>query len=70
MTVTFSIEYGTAWGESLALVLQDKKYPMEWGEGAIWHVTVDGAPRSEIFARATDEGGIVLHSTGTTVIFR
>ena len=35
-----------------------------------WHVTVDGAPRSEIFARATDEGGIVLHSTGTTVIFR
>ena len=34
------------------------------------NVTVDGAPRSEIYARATDEGGIVLHSTGTTLIFR
>lgn len=28
------------WGESLALVLNDRKYPMEWGEGGVWSVTV------------------------------
>ena len=48
MTVTFSIEYGTAWGESLALVLQDKKYPMEWGEGAIWSVSVKDCPAAAL----------------------
>ncbi|MBQ9399683.1 MAG: 4-alpha-glucanotransferase [Bacteroidales bacterium] len=40
MQVTFKIEYVTRWGESLALVLADKKYPMEWSEGGIWSVTV------------------------------
>ena len=41
MKVTFKIEYRTEWGESLALVLLDRKYPMKWGDGAIWSVTVD-----------------------------
>ena len=41
MKVTFKIEYRTEWGESLALVLQDRKHPMSWGEGAVWSVTVD-----------------------------
>ena len=40
MTTNFQIEYRTCWGESLALVLRDKKYPMSWGEGNIWRVTV------------------------------
>lgn len=41
MQATFRIEYHTAWGESLALVLQDRRIPMEWGEGAVWSVTVN-----------------------------
>ena len=40
MQVTFKIEYQTVWGESLALVLNDRKYPMEWGKGGVWSVTV------------------------------
>ncbi|MGN0200718.1 MAG: 4-alpha-glucanotransferase [Candidatus Cryptobacteroides sp.] len=40
MQVTFKIEYQTVWGESLALVLNDRKYPMDWGEGGVWSVTV------------------------------
>ena len=40
MQVKFKIEYRTVWGESLALVLNDRKYPMEWGEGGIWSVVV------------------------------
>ena len=40
MQVTFKIEYQTVWGESLALVLNDRKYPMEWGEGGVWSVVV------------------------------
>ena len=40
MQVIFKIEYQTVWGESLALVLNDRKYPMEWGEGGVWSVTV------------------------------
>ena len=44
MTVTFKIQYETRWGESLALVLQDKKHPMQWGEGAVWSVTVKDCP--------------------------
>ena len=41
MKVTFKIEYRTEWGESLALVLQDRKHPLSWGEGAVWSATVD-----------------------------
>ena len=40
MQISFKIEYQTRWGESLVLVLNDRKYPMSWGEGGIWSVTV------------------------------
>ena len=36
------------WGESLALVLQDKKHPMSWGEGAVWSVTVKDCPAAAL----------------------
>ena len=48
MTITFKIEYRTAWGESLALVLLDKKYPMTWGEGGIWSITVKDCPAAAL----------------------
>ena len=48
MTTTFKIEYKTAWGESLALVLLDKKHPMQWGEGAVWSVTVKDCPAAAL----------------------
>ena len=41
MKVTFQIEYRTKWGESLALVLADKKYPMSWTDGAVWTLILD-----------------------------
>lgn len=41
MQVTFKIKYWTEWGDSLALILGGKKHPMEWSDGAIWHVTVE-----------------------------
>lgn len=40
MQVKFTIDYMTVWGESLALVMNDRKYPMEWGDGGRWSVTV------------------------------
>ena len=48
MNITFSIEYRTQWGESLSLVLQDKKYPMQWGDNAIWSVTVKDCPAAAL----------------------
>ena len=41
MKTTFKIHYLTQWGESLSVVLQDKKYPMEWHDGAVWTVTAN-----------------------------
>ena len=43
MKTTFSIHYNTVWGESLSLVLQDKKYPMTWNEGGLWTVTLNAS---------------------------
>ena len=40
MQVTFKIEYRTQWGESLSLVMNGRKYPMNWGDGAIWNITL------------------------------
>ena len=41
MKTTFSIHYDTNWGESLSLVLQDVKHPMEWCGNGIWKVSVN-----------------------------
>ena len=41
MKTTFKIHYETQWGESLCVVLQDKKYPMKWNDGAVWSVSVN-----------------------------
>ena len=41
MKTTFRIHYRTQWGESLCVVLQDKKYPLQWNEGAVWSATVN-----------------------------
>ncbi len=64
MTITFKIEYRTAWGESLALVLQDKKYPMEWGEGAIWSVTVKDCPAAALkdYGYVVMRDGLIIRS--------
>ena len=44
MTVTFSVEYCTRWGERLCLVAKDKVYPMSWGAGNIWSVSIRNCP--------------------------
>ncbi len=59
MKVTFQIEYHTSWGENLALVIADKKYPMSWTEGAVWTVTLEG-----ISASALKDYGYVLVKDG------
>lgn len=41
MKVTFKINYGTRFGEDLAVVLLDKKHPLSWGEGNVWSATIE-----------------------------
>ena len=42
MTLTFSIEYRTRWGESLVLVADDKEYPMSYTSEGIWMLSLKG----------------------------
>ena len=44
MTVKFSVEYITRWGERLCLVSRDKVYPMAWGAGNIWSASIRNCP--------------------------
>ena len=46
MTIRFRIEYHTRWGESLALVADDKEYPMSYENGGFWTLTLPKAPAS------------------------
>ena len=39
--LSFSIEYHTRWGESLAVVVRDRKYPLRWSEGDVWKGTFE-----------------------------
>ena len=48
MKAIFKIRYKTEWGQDLFLVANDKKYPMKWGEGAIWSVTVPDFPVEDL----------------------
>ena len=40
----FRIQYMTEWGESLAVVLEGRKYPMAWQDGGIWSVSIPDCP--------------------------
>ena len=46
--MVFTIKYETAWGESLAVVLEGRKYPMAWQDGGIWTVSVPDCPAAAL----------------------
>ena len=46
--MVFTIKYETAWGESLAVVLRGRKYPMAWQDGGIWTVSVPDCPAAAL----------------------
>lgn len=48
MKINFSIEYMTEWGDYLALVIGGRTYRMEWGDGGLWHVTVDHCSAADL----------------------
>lgn len=48
MQVTFKIQYNTVWGESLCLVARDVKYPMSWGDGGVWSVTLPRCAKADL----------------------
>ena len=55
MRTTFRIQYNTAWGESLAVDIEDRLHEMEWGEGGLWSVSFDCPERA-----LADYGYVVL----------
>ena len=61
MKVTFSIEYLTRWGESLSVVINDKKHPMHWCEGGIWTISLDKCTASSLkdYTYVVMEDGLV-----------
>lgn len=66
MKVRFSIQYDTRWGESLAVVLGGKKYPLYWSEGNVWRaeVTASAAALSD-YTYVLMEDGIVTRPEWT-----
>ena len=64
MTLTFSIEYHTRWGESLCLVTGDEKHPMKWGAGDIWSVTLTRCSKNDLenYGYVVMENGLIRRS--------
>ncbi len=48
MQTTFSIRYWTKWGESISLVLNDRKHPMQWAGDGLWTVTVKDCKAADL----------------------
>ena len=61
MKITFSIRYDTKWGESLFIILNDVKYPMQWNDGGMWTVTL------ETPASALKDYGYAVMKDGLTI---
>lgn len=67
MKVSFKIKYDTTWGESLALVLSDKRIEMQWNEGGLWTVTVNTSVASlKDYGYVVMEDGLVKRYEWTT----
>ena len=62
LKVNFSIQYNTRWGESLSLVLGDRKHPMQWGDGGIWSVTVPSCKVSDLrdYTYVVMQDGVII----------
>ena len=72
MKTTFSIHYNTSWGESLCLVLNDKKYPMQWSGDGLWTVsanasnTTSGSKAPAKSSSSTNKKGVSIPKTNDT----
>ena len=64
MVITFKINYNTKWGESLCLIARDIKYPMNWGEGALWTVRLPKCTAADLkdYTYAVIEDGIITRT--------
>lgn len=64
MRVTFEIQYDTVWGESLCLIARDVKYPMEWGDGNVWRVTLPGCSKADLadYTYVVMRDGLILRT--------
>ena len=64
MQVIFTIEYNTRWGESLCLVAQDVKYPMNWAGNGLWSVTVKDATAAMLkdYSYVVIEDGLIVRT--------
>ncbi|MCF0176366.1 MAG: 4-alpha-glucanotransferase [Bacteroidales bacterium] len=64
MKATFKIEYHTRWGESLCLVAQDRKFPMEWGDGDVWSVTLPRCTAADLadHSYVVMENGLIVRT--------
>lgn len=67
MKVRFTIKYWTAWGESLTLEIANKKYPMTWGDGGLWSVTVDNCSSAMLkdYGYLVMRGGLIWRTEWT-----
>ena len=64
MTVKFSVEYYTRWGERLCLVSGGKSYPMAWNAGNIWTVSVRNCPAGlpEDYSYVVMQGDVIART--------
>lgn len=64
MRVTFEIQYDTVWGESLCFIARDVKYPMEWGDGNVWRVTLPGCSKADLtdYTYVVMRDGLILRT--------
>ncbi len=64
MQVTFRVQYNTRWGQSLCLIARDVKYPMQWGDGGIWSVTLDRCTAADLsdYTYVMMEDGLIRHT--------
>ncbi len=64
MQATFRIQYNTRWGQSLCLIARDVKYPMQWGEGGVWSVTLPKCAAADLkdYTYVMMEDGLIRHT--------
>ena len=62
MKAVFKIQYNTSWGENLCLIARDRKYPMKWGDGGLWSVTLNRCTRADLsdYRYAVIRDGLII----------
>ena len=72
MTIHFSVQYRTVWGEELVLRVGKRSFGMQYGGGGVWKITLSGREirSGQCYTYELVRGGVTVRTEWRSHVLR